>query len=180
MYIHTIYQISAYYTTLLQVTISIHAQQSDNTSITNKHKDTVVTSNKNIAIVYHQRLRPHGKGRFRHRRGRKTVAGCQGGCHQGRRHHRGPVGILDAADAIIFGAPTYTSSISGPFKVFMDATSKKWFAHAWKDKIAAGFTNSGSHSGDKLAKPAAVAHPRHAARDDLGRTGGNAAAVCRA
>lgn len=57
--------------------------------------------------------------------------------------------VLDASDAIIFGAPTYMGSLSGPFKVFMDATSKKWGAQKWKNKVAAGFTNSASYSGDK-------------------------------
>ena len=57
---------------------------------------------------------------------------------------------LDAADAIVFGAPTYMGSASAPFKTFMDASSKKWYGSAWKDKIAAGFTNSASQSGDKL------------------------------
>ncbi|MFZ5609303.1 MAG: flavodoxin family protein [Pseudomonadota bacterium] len=57
---------------------------------------------------------------------------------------------LDAADAIIFGAPTYMGGASAPFKAFQDATSKRWMSQAWKNKLAAGFTNSGSHSGDKL------------------------------
>ena len=57
---------------------------------------------------------------------------------------------LAAADAIVFGAPTYMGSVSGDFKKFMDASSKAWFSSAWKDKLAAGFTNSGSQSGDKL------------------------------
>ncbi|HEY1095829.1 MAG TPA: flavodoxin family protein [Alphaproteobacteria bacterium] len=57
---------------------------------------------------------------------------------------------LDKADAIIFGAPTYMGSLSGPFKIFMDATSRKWGEQKWKDKIAGGFTNSASYSGDKL------------------------------
>lgn len=56
---------------------------------------------------------------------------------------------LDAADAIVFGAPTYMGSASGPFKIFMDATSKAWMKQAWKDKFAAGFSNSGSWAGDK-------------------------------
>lgn len=56
---------------------------------------------------------------------------------------------LDAADAIIFGAPTYMGSASGPFMVFKDATSKRWMSRAWTDKIAGGFTNSASMSGDK-------------------------------
>ncbi|MBI2313711.1 MAG: flavodoxin family protein [Betaproteobacteria bacterium] len=57
---------------------------------------------------------------------------------------------LDQAEAIIFGAPTYMGSLSAPFKGFMDASSKVWFTQGWKDKLAAGFTNSGSQSGDKL------------------------------
>lgn len=56
---------------------------------------------------------------------------------------------LDAADAIVFGAPTYMGSASGPFKTFADATSKVWMRQGWKDKFAAGFTNSGSWAGDK-------------------------------
>jgi NAD(P)H dehydrogenase (quinone) len=57
---------------------------------------------------------------------------------------------LDAADAIIFGAPTYMGSVSAPFKGFMDWSSKAWYGRQWKDKVAAGFTNSASQSGDKL------------------------------
>ncbi|MGE5548105.1 MAG: flavodoxin family protein [Solirubrobacterales bacterium] len=57
---------------------------------------------------------------------------------------------LAAADGIIFGTPTYMGSVSAPFKAFMDATSKIWYDRGWKDKIAAGFTNSASQSGDKL------------------------------
>jgi multimeric flavodoxin WrbA len=58
---------------------------------------------------------------------------------------------LAAADAIIFGSPTYMGSVSWQFKKFADASSKAWFAQAWKDKIAAGFTNSAGMNGDKLA-----------------------------
>lgn len=58
---------------------------------------------------------------------------------------------LDKSDAIIMGAPTYMGGVSAPFKAFIDASSKRWFTFAWKDKIAAGFTNSASYSGDKLA-----------------------------
>src|SRR3954466_1048101 len=56
---------------------------------------------------------------------------------------------LAAADAIIFGTPTYMGSVSWQFKKFADASSKPWFAQAWKDKIAAGFTNSAGMGGDK-------------------------------
>ncbi len=57
---------------------------------------------------------------------------------------------LDAADAIIFGAPTYMGGVPAAFKQFMDDSSKAWFTQKWKDKIAGGFTNSASLNGDKL------------------------------
>ena len=56
---------------------------------------------------------------------------------------------LAAADAIIMGSPTYMGSVSWQFKRFADASSKAWFTQNWKDKIAAGFTNSASMNGDK-------------------------------
>ncbi|CAM5395731.1 flavodoxin family protein [Streptomyces narbonensis] len=58
--------------------------------------------------------------------------------------------LLDSSDAIVFGSPTYMGTASGAFHQFAEATSKRWFADAWLDKLAAGFTNSGSKSGDKL------------------------------
>ena len=58
---------------------------------------------------------------------------------------------LDDADAIIFGAPTYMGGCSAQFKTFIDATSHRWYRQAWRDKFAAGFTCSGSYSGDKVA-----------------------------
>lgn len=57
---------------------------------------------------------------------------------------------LNAADAIIFGAPTYMGSVSAEFKKFMEASSKLWYTQAWKNKLAAGFTNSASLNGDKF------------------------------
>src|SRR2546422_2626567 len=57
--------------------------------------------------------------------------------------------VLKAADAIVFGSPTYMGSVSWQFKKFADASSKPWFGQKWKDKIAAGFTNSATMNGDK-------------------------------
>ncbi len=57
---------------------------------------------------------------------------------------------LDAADAIIMGCPTYMGSVSARFKVFMETSGGIWGRQGWKDKIAAGFTNAGGLSGDKL------------------------------
>ena len=59
--------------------------------------------------------------------------------------------VLDAADAIIMGSPTYMGSVSWQFKKFADASSKAWFVQKWKDKLFAGFTNSATMNGDKLS-----------------------------
>jgi multimeric flavodoxin WrbA len=56
---------------------------------------------------------------------------------------------LDAAKAIIFGSPTYMGTVSWQFKKFADASSKRWFTQAWKNKVFAGFTNSATMNGDK-------------------------------
>lgn len=57
---------------------------------------------------------------------------------------------LNAADAIIFGSPTYMGGPSWQFKKFADTSSKPWFGDRWKNKIFGGFTNSASINGDKL------------------------------
>jgi NAD(P)H dehydrogenase (quinone) len=58
---------------------------------------------------------------------------------------------LDAADAIIFGSPTYFGSLSSDMKRFFESTVDRWVdGPRWKDKLAAGFTNSKTMSGDKL------------------------------
>lgn len=65
----------------------------------------------------------------------------------------GPVdwAALAASDAIIFGSPTYNGLISARLKQFMEeATGTAWRPQAWRNKIAAGFTNSGALHGDKL------------------------------
>jgi NAD(P)H dehydrogenase (quinone) len=58
--------------------------------------------------------------------------------------------LLDNADAIVFGTPTYMAGPSAQFKAFIDATSGRWGEQLWKDKLAAGFTNSAGLNGDKL------------------------------
>ena len=57
--------------------------------------------------------------------------------------------MLDEATAIIFGSPTYMGMASWQFKRFAEASSKRWFTQAWKDKFFGGFTNSASLNGDK-------------------------------
>jgi multimeric flavodoxin WrbA len=56
---------------------------------------------------------------------------------------------LAAADAIVFGSPTYMGNVSWQFKKFADESSKVWMNQGWKDKLGAAFTNSASVSGDK-------------------------------
>ena len=56
---------------------------------------------------------------------------------------------LDAADAIIFGSPTYMGGVSAEFAKFKDWTAKRWMEGAWRNKLAAGFTASASWNGDK-------------------------------
>jgi multimeric flavodoxin WrbA len=56
---------------------------------------------------------------------------------------------LAAADAIVFGSPTYMGNVSWQFKKFADESSKVWMNQGWKDKLGAAFTNSASVNGDK-------------------------------
>ena len=58
---------------------------------------------------------------------------------------------LLAADAIVFGAPTYMGGPSWQFKKFADASSKPWYSKQWRNKLAAGFTNSATLNGDKFS-----------------------------
>jgi multimeric flavodoxin WrbA len=62
-----------------------------------------------------------------------------------------PWETLAASDAIIFGSPTYNGTVSARLKKVMeDSTRTAWMPQAWRNKIAAGFTNSGAQHGDKL------------------------------
>jgi NAD(P)H dehydrogenase (quinone) len=59
---------------------------------------------------------------------------------------------LDESDGIVFGCATYMGSGSAIFKTFLEAAFRPhWLEQRWKDKVAAGFTNSASQSGDKLS-----------------------------
>lgn len=60
-------------------------------------------------------------------------------------------GVLDSIDAMIFGSPTYMGNVSAGFQTFAEKTGRRCMEGTWRDKIAAGFTNSGAKSGDKLA-----------------------------
>ena len=106
---------------------------------------------------------------------------------------------LDAADAIIFGSPTYMGGVSAEFARFKDWTSKRWMEGAWRNKLAAGFTASASWNGDKhntlyqlltlalqhgmvwvgLGLPPGYNHSKGSA-DDLNRLGASVGAMAQA
>ena len=57
---------------------------------------------------------------------------------------------IDAADAVIFGTATYMGNVSADFQAFAERTGRRCMNGDWRDKVAAGFTNSGAKSGDKM------------------------------
>jgi NAD(P)H dehydrogenase (quinone) len=57
---------------------------------------------------------------------------------------------LDGADGIVFGCATYMGNVSAAFQAFTEQTGRRCMTGTWRDKVAAGFTNSGARSGDKL------------------------------
>lgn len=75
----------------------------------------------------------------------------------GRFAHAALFATLDRADALIFGTPTYMGGPAAQFKAFADASAGIWFRQGWRNNLAAGFTHSGSPSGDKLATLQALA-----------------------
>ena len=58
--------------------------------------------------------------------------------------------VLDGADGIVFGSATYMGNVSAAFQAFTERTGRRCMNGTWRDKVAAGFTNSGARSGDKL------------------------------
>jgi NAD(P)H dehydrogenase (quinone) len=109
-------------------------------------------SSASVAIVFHSRYGHTARQAAAVKEGIDRAAGATGillACEDAQTRWD----ELAAADAIIFGAPTYMAGVSAEFKAFEEATSNAVMAKGflWKDKIAAGFTNSGAHAGDKLA-----------------------------
>jgi NAD(P)H dehydrogenase (quinone) len=58
--------------------------------------------------------------------------------------------VLDGAEAIVFGSATYMGNVSAGFQSFAEQTGRRCLNGTWRDKVAAGFTNSGAKAGDKL------------------------------
>jgi NAD(P)H dehydrogenase (quinone) len=102
-----------------------------------------------IIIVYHSGYGHTAKQAEAVARGAKSVAGAEVSLLKVADVNDQSWVDLAAADAIVFGAPTYMGGAAADFKKFADASSKPWFSQEWKDKIAGGFTNSASLNGDK-------------------------------
>lgn len=102
----------------------------------------------NVVVVYHS-----GYGHTE-KIAQKVAEGAQGTAlaidAEGNLSEEG-WNALNAADAIIFGSPTYMGGTSWQFKKFADASSKIWYSRGWQDKVFGGFTNSASPVGDKGA-----------------------------
>jgi multimeric flavodoxin WrbA len=103
-----------------------------------------------ISIVYHSGYGHTSKVAEAINEGAKN-AGADVSLLKADALNEGDWSTLDGSDAIVFGAPTYMRGVSGPFKMFIDETSKRWGSQKWQNKVAAGFTNSSNYSVDKLA-----------------------------
>ncbi len=102
-----------------------------------------------IAIIYHT---TYGHTKLQAEavlRGAQSVAGASAKLYTVE-EAAARLDEFDAADAILFGCPTYMGNMSAGMKGFIETAAKKWFTLAWKDKVAGAFTNSSSFSGDKL------------------------------
>ncbi len=61
--------------------------------------------------------------------------------------------LLQQADGILWGSPTFMGSMAAPMKAFIDNLSKSgfWIKQPLADKMAGGFTVATYPSGDKLS-----------------------------
>ena len=67
----------------------------------------------------------------------------------GRFQNKEALALVDAADGVAFGSPTYMGGPAAQFKAFADATSDRWSAQTWVNKVAAGFTTGACANGDQ-------------------------------
>jgi len=109
-------------------------------------------SNVQIAVIYHSTYGHTARQAQAVRTGVERVEGAHA-LLLTTEQAQGRWDDLAQVDGIIFGTPTYMASVSAAFKTFQEATSPAVLSKgaAWQNKLAAGFTNSGAHAGDKLA-----------------------------
>src|ERR1700754_1946053 len=95
-----------------------------------------------VAVVFHSGFGHTARQAEAVRRGIERVAGAST-LYLTSDEAQGRLDDLELADAIIFGAPTYMGSVSGPFKTFMDSTSKPYSTGAWKGQDRGRFHELG-------------------------------------
>jgi NAD(P)H dehydrogenase (quinone) len=67
----------------------------------------------------------------------------------GRFRNEEVLALVDRAQGVVFGSPTYMGGPAAQFKAFADATGDRWSEGRWKDKVAAGFTTGSCANGDQ-------------------------------
>ncbi|GGK81529.1 FMN reductase [Planomonospora parontospora subsp. parontospora] len=103
-----------------------------------------------VAVAYHSGYGHTARQARAAADGARSVSGVRAELHDVTSLTDGLWEGLSGAEAIIFGSPTYMGSQSAAFQAFAEASAKIWVDMGWRDKVAAGFTNSAGVNGDKL------------------------------
>ena len=69
---------------------------------------------------------------------------------EGRYVNQSVLELVEKADAVVFGSPTFMGCVSAQFKAFADASGEIWAHQGWANKLAGGFTIGSNLSGDQL------------------------------
>jgi len=104
-----------------------------------------------VAVAYHGGTGHTARFAGAVHAGAASVSGCESTLVSVDTIDEAGWAALDAAHAIVFGAPTYMGTASAAFHTFAESTSMRFLRMAWLDKLAAGFTNSGDKYGDKAS-----------------------------
>ncbi|CAL9470997.1 Flavodoxin FldP [Nocardiopsis dassonvillei] len=102
-----------------------------------------------VAVAFHSGFGHTARQAEAVARGAGLADGAQASLHDVTALDDGLWSALDAADAVVFGSPTYMGGVSAAFQAFAEATSPIWQRRGWQDKLAAGFTNSAGTNGNK-------------------------------
>lgn len=104
-----------------------------------------------VAVAYHGGAGHTARFAGAVHAGASSVSGCESTLVSVDPIDEAGWAALDGAQAIVFGAPTYMGSASTAFHRFAESTSMRFMRQTWRDKLAAGFTNSGDKAGDKAS-----------------------------
>jgi len=104
----------------------------------------------NVAVAFHSDSGHTAKLARSIAAGAAELEQVKAACHPVGEISAGLWDVLSAADAIVFGSPTYMGGPSAVFKHFAEESLPIWIRRGWTGKVAAGFTHSQAMSGDKL------------------------------